>query len=633
MSIKQLSDEQIQSMSLEEKDRWWLENCYKGNMPQLTLRSALTGMLIGGILSVTNLYVGVKTGWTLGVGITSVVLAFAFFKILSKFGVGSEISILENNAMQSIATSAGYMTAPLVSSMAAYMVITGTMIPQYQTMVWISLLSLLGVFFAFPLKKRFINDEQLPFPEGRAAGVVMDNLHADDGGKDGMLKAKILVVGAALSAMIEFLRSEKLLDHLKMAKFRLPEYWDNFLYVVDNSSRNPFRGIVPKIMGTPIKDLSVRWDSSIVMMATGGLMGTKVGCSLLIGALFNYCFLVPWAISQGIIAKVGWKDINMWLLWGGVAMMTTSSLYSFFAKPEFILAAFKRRKGKKRKDILADIELPLWVSAVGIPATGILLLWLGKVWFNIEWWVTVVAIPLVFVFTLIAVTSTGLTAITPGGALGKLTQLTFAILKPGDMGTNIMTAGINGEVALNASNLLMDIKPGYMLGGKPRHQAIGHCLGIIAGALVSVPVFYILIQNDVSNITSESLPMPGAQIWIAVAKVLASGLKVLPQSTRVAVFLGGLAGILIEFFNRRARGKFPISAMGLGLSFVLKFSDCWAMAVGSLLFWALGKGLKGKSSVSSKIFVDNQETTCAGVIAGGSIMGIILIIIEQIVLK
>ena len=628
MSLKQLTEEQVASMTLEQKDRWWLENCYKGDMPQLTLRSALTGMIIGGILSVTNLYVGIKTGWTLGIGITSVVLAFAFFKVMSRIGMGKEITILENNAMQSIATSAGYMTAPLISSMSAYMVITGTMIPQYQTIVWISLLSLLGVFFAFPLKKRFINDEQLPFPEGRAAGVVMDNLHADDGGRDGILKAKILVIGAGLSAVIELLRSEKVLEHLKAKALLIPEYWDDLVYNV----------VTPKIMGTPLKDLSVRWDSSIVMMATGGLMGIKVGSSLLIGAIFNYCVLVPWALSEGIIAAAKWKEINMWLLWGGVAMMTTSSLYSFFAKPEIILAAFKRKKNKETKDLLADIELPLWISAIGIPLTGLVMMWLGQLWFNIEWWVTLIAIPLVFVFTLIAVTSTGLTAITPGGALGKLTQLTFAVIKPGDMGTNIMTAGINGEVALNASNLLMDIKPGYMLGGKPRQQAFGHCLGIIAGAVVAVPVFYLLLQNDITRITSDALPMPGAQIWIAVAQVLAKGLDVLPDSTRVAVLIGAIVGIFIEYMNRRTKGKFPISAMGLGLSFVLKFADCWAMATGSLLFWFIGRRLghdkkAANRSTAAKVFVDNQETVCAGIIAGGSIMGIVLIILETLVLK
>jgi uncharacterized oligopeptide transporter (OPT) family protein len=623
MTIKQLTDEQIRTMTLEEKDRWWLENCYRGDMPQLTLRSALTGMIIGGVLSVTNLYVGIKTGWTLGIGITSVVLAFAFFKLLSRVGWGQEITILENNAMQSIATSAGYMTAPLISSISAYMVVTNSMIPQYQTIVWISLLSLMGVFFAFPLKKRFINDEQLPFPEGRAAGVVMSNLHSSDGGKDGILKAQILIFGALISAAVELFRSEKIMEHLRIKFLMLPEHWDDFIY----------KFLTPKILGTPLKDLTIRWESSLVMMATGGLMGIKVGASLLLGAIINYCFLVPWALSEGIIASASYKQINMWLLWGGVAMMTTSSLYAFFAKPDIILAAFKRKNAVKEKDILHDIELPVSISLIGIPITGLIMMWLGQIWFNIEWWVSLIAIPLVFVFTLIAVTSTGLTAITPGGALGKLTQLTFAIIKPGDMGTNIMTAGINGEVALNASNLLMDIKPGYMLGGKPRHQAIGHCLGIIAGAIVAVPVFYLLIQNDISRITSASLPMPGASIWIAVAEVLAKGLSVLPDSTRIAVVIGALVGILIEFLNRRSQGRFPISAMGLGLSFVLKFSDCWAMAAGSLFFWFMSRhfGERADSKMSA-IFRDNQETLCAGVIAGGSIMGIVLIIMETIVL-
>ncbi len=40
----------------------------RGDMAQLTLRSAVTGFLLGSLLSATNLYVGAKTGWTLGVG-------------------------------------------------------------------------------------------------------------------------------------------------------------------------------------------------------------------------------------------------------------------------------------------------------------------------------------------------------------------------------------------------------------------------------------------------------------------------------------------------------------------------------------------------------------------------------------
>jgi uncharacterized oligopeptide transporter (OPT) family protein len=89
MAIKHLTEEQIRDWSLEKKDRWWFENVWKGNMPQLTLRSGLTGFFLGGILSATNLYVGAKTGWTLGVGITSVILAFAMPSRCSRCSAGS----------------------------------------------------------------------------------------------------------------------------------------------------------------------------------------------------------------------------------------------------------------------------------------------------------------------------------------------------------------------------------------------------------------------------------------------------------------------------------------------------------------------------------------------------------------
>src|SRR5512145_3166689 len=225
MPIRQLTEEQVRTWTLEQKDRWWLENVYRGDMPQLTLRSALTGVVLGGVLSLTNLYVGIRTGWTLGVGITSVILAFAAFKLLSRVGLGKDLTILENNAMQSIATAAGYMTSPLVASLPAYMLVTGTPIPAWQVIPWTIAVSILGVLIAFPLKKRFINEEQLPFPEGYAAGVVMNDLH-EAKGEEGLYKAKILGLGAGVSALIQLLRSEKVMHALRAPFLVIPEYWD-----------------------------------------------------------------------------------------------------------------------------------------------------------------------------------------------------------------------------------------------------------------------------------------------------------------------------------------------------------------------------------------------------------------------
>lgn len=625
MAIAELTPEQIHTMTLAEKDRWWLKNVYKGDMPQLNLRSGLTGMLLGGILSLTNLYVGIRTGWTLGVGITSVILSFAIFKVISKLKLGNEMTVLENNAMQSIATSAGYMTAPLISSLAAYMSVTGRIIPWQHTMVWIILLGIMGVLFAFPLKKRFINDEQLPFPEGYAAGIVMDNLHTGEGA-EGVFKAKLLAYGAAVSALIETMCNEKVMTAMKLHWAALPEHWDDVVY----------KWFTPGIMGTPLKGLTVQFDTSIVMVAAGGLMGTKTAASLMIGAIVNYLILAPYLINKGIIAGPGFKNITMWALWGGVALMTTSSIYSFLSKPKVILQSFQGMFGRKKageEDVLKDIELPMWLFAAGIPIVGLLTVWMGHIFFGIHWWLGLIAIPMVFVFTLIAVNATGLTSITPTGALGKLTQLTYSVLAPGNIQTNIMTAGITGEVASSAANLLMDIKPGYMLGGKPRHQALGHTLGILAGALVAVPVFYAIMNNDLTVLMSDRLPMPGAQIWKAVAEVLTKGLSFLHPSARLAIGVGALIGLIIEILNQRSKGNFPVSGVGLGLAFVLKFSDSLSMAMGALIFWLAGRYLTDKKSVGYRAFVENQETVCAGAIAGGSIIGLVLILLETIVLK
>lgn len=632
--LPQLTDEEIRTWTLEQKDRWWLKNVFKGDMPQLTLRSGLTGMFLGGLLSLTNLYVGAKTGWTLGVGITSVILAFAMFKILSSLKLGREFTLLENNAMQSIATSAGYMTAPMISSLAAYMMVTGKVIPMMTTMIWITAVATLGVLFAFPLKRRFINDEQLPFPEGRAAGVVMDALHSGDA-KAGLLKAKILVVTGGLAALLKVAQSEPITKKLGATFLHVPEYLDDWLY----------RLTTLKVGGVDLRQLTVRPDTDFVMMAAGGLMGIRTGVSIMIGACVNYLVLAPWAIANGDIhgklkdgvTLYGFRAITMWALWGGVAMMTTASLFAFFSKPQILISAFKgllgRKDPTKQSDVLKDIELPMNVFVIGIPVVGGIVVALAAHFFDVKVWMGIIAIPLIFVFTLIAVNSTGLTSITPSGALGKLTQLTYGVIAPGNITTNLMTAGITGEVAGNASNLLMDIKPGYMLGGKPRHQAAGHVLGIIAGALVSVPVFYLVfLRNGPANLVTEQYPMPGATIWKAVAEVLTRGLSNLEVSARWMALVGAIVGVALEAGKLASKGRFWISGVGIGLAFVIPFNTCLAMFIGSFLFWLAERLFKKEASTAHQVFVKNMEPTCAGLIAGGALMGIGVILIENFVL-
>jgi len=646
MAIEQLTDEEVREMSLAEKDRWWLDNVFKGDMPQLTLRSALTGMILGGILSLTNLYVGVKTGWTLGVGITSVILAFSMWKVFQKVGVKNEFTLLENNCMQSIATSAGYMTAPLISSLTAYMWVTETQIPLWQVWTWIVVVGILGVLFAFPLKRRFINDEQHPFPEGRAAGIVMDALHEGDAA-DGLLKGKILAVCGAAASLLSFLKSDKILEAIHLSFLRFPDTLDGWIHSLTSV----------KINGVDIRQLTVMAETDFVMFAAGGLMGIRTGTSILIGACINYLWLAPMIIGWGDIEgavgddgsiSYGFRKITSWALWPGVACMTTASLFAFFSKPKIILDSFKALFAKKdEKEAAAkegggsaaemdEIELPMRVFAIGIPIFGTLVVLLAWLFFDVSIWMGALAVPLIFVFTLIAVNSTALTSITPTGALGKLTQLTYGVVAPGNITTNLMTAGITGEVASNASNLLMDIKPGYMLGAKPRHQAIGHVLGILAGATAAVPIFFVVFVPDnptQEGMSTQQYPFVAAQIWHAIAELLTRGIEHLPHTARWAALIGAIVGIALEGAKVATKGKFWISGVGIGLAFVIPFSTCLAMFAGAFFFWICTKRFTDEGSWMNRVVVKNVEPICAGIIAGGALTGILVIVIENFVLS
>jgi uncharacterized oligopeptide transporter (OPT) family protein len=610
---------------------------------QMTVRVVVMGFLLGAVLSITNLYVGAKAGWSLGVAITSVILAFVFFKALEKTGLVRSYHVLESNILQSIACSAGYMNGPLIASMAAYMMITNYVVPWWQMIMWLIGLAVLGVLFAFPLKRRFINEDQLPFPEGRAAGVVMETLHSEDTAKS-VLPAKLLVIFGLIAAVLKFGQSSFV--HAGLAKVKLgflavPEFLDQWYYRLAAK----FHWRQPNILGTPWQDLTLQPELDIAMIGAGGLMGIRTGVSLMIGAVINYCILAPIMINRGDILGVvnaagelhyGFRQIAMWALWGGVAMMTTASLYSFVAKPQMFISAFKGVLSRKPRgaDCVGHIELPLWVSLLGVPIVGAYMVWIAHWFFGVQIWMGIIAIPMVFVFTLIGVNSTALTSITPTGALGKITQLAYAAIAPGNITTNIATAGISAEVAGGASNLIQNIKPGYMLGGKPRLQALGHVIGAFGGAIASVAVFYpLFLRNNPAGLISADFSYPSATVWKAVAEILTRGVDELQTTAIWAVGVGGVIGIIFEVIRAKTKGKFWLSGVGIGLAFVIPFTTCFAMFMGSFIFWLIGLFWRKPEQTMNRVFFQNQESICAGVIAGAALVGVVLMAMDYFMSK
>ncbi|MBN8503281.1 MAG: OPT/YSL family transporter [Burkholderiales bacterium] len=652
MALLHLTDEQVQTWSREQKDRWWLENVYQGDMAQLTLRSGLTGFLLGGILSATGMYIGAKTGIGIGVGLTSVILAFALFRAIAGSGMARDYTILENNCTQSIATAAGYVVSPLYSSLVAYMLVTGVIPTWWQLMVWIFIVSAIGVLLAFPMKRKFINEDQAPFPEGRACGVVLDSLYHGEGA-DGVFKAKLLGIVGGATAIYQAIVSDgwmklvqfKLLAMDKWAGLKEPwhlhERLDHYYY----QWASKVEGMIPTILGTDVRQLGLRVTLDAAMIGVGGLMGIAVATSCLLGAFINFVVLAPMMIQAGDIAPRVAADgslialsrseiVNQWSLWWGVTMMVVGALVSLAAKPEIFTAAFKAFAGKKKgaaagTDVLKHIEVPLWISYIGVPVFSVLGSYVTHLFFGVPFWIALVSLPLIFVLTLICTNSMALTSWTPTGSMAKITQFTMGAIDRSNPGSNLLPAAMTSEIASNAANLLSDIKPGYMLGGKPRHQAIGHVIGNLAGVVFCVPLFFLLfLQPDangvrsVGTIVSDQFAMPAALQWKGVAEIIAKGLKGLPTSALISMGLAAVAAVVIEVLRIKSKGKFGLSAVAIGLGVVLPPESVLAMFVGALLFWLMGKKHKTPGTKGHNIWVEGLEPICAGLISGAALMGI-----------
>ena len=100
--------------------------------------------------------------------------------------------------------------------------------------------------------------------------------------------------------------------------------------------------------------------------------------------------------------------------------------------------------------------------------------------FGIAWWMGVLAVVLTFLLSIVAARATGETDTTPIGAMGKITQLTYGMIDPGNMKTNLMTAAITAGAACHSADLLQSLKTGYLVGADPRKQAIAQLFGIVS---------------------------------------------------------------------------------------------------------------------------------------------------------
>lgn len=581
----------------------WLKNIYQPNATNLTVRAVIVGMVIGAAMSLSNLYVFFKTGWSMGVTLTACILAFSAFQLLQGLRIVKKpLGVLENNALTTVASGAGYMTGGgNMAAFGALLMVTTVRPDTFSMIAWFALIAALGVFAAIPIKRQLINQEGLAYPTGTATAETIASIHSAAAG-GGASKSKWLAGSAAFAAVLTWFR----------------DAW----HVIPATIPIPLQ-----LSGHKLAEWTLSLKAEVVLIGGGALMSFKTGWSLLLGGLLTYGVLGPSLVERGIVTAVSYKAIVAWTLWPGAAILVASGLTSFAIDYKSIARSFTGLTrifggGKKSDEGISTLECPEWWFPAGFavlsPFVVFLMVWL----FQIPIWAALIAIPLAVVMGFVAARVTGETDVTPTKALGPVTQMLYGVMTPGNLSGNIMSANVTGGIGLHAADLLTTLKTGWLLGAKPRHQLYAQLFGVIAGAIVIVPAFNLIIP-DPSLLGGEVWPAPSCVVWAGVSKAFSDGIGALHETSRTAIVVGLVLGVALALLERfapkRLRPAIP-SPSGLGIAMVIPGSNCIAMFLGA----ALAEWLRRKKpALAEKTVVP----VASGLIAGESLMGILIAIL------
>lgn len=420
----------------------------------------------------------------------------------------------------------------------------------------------------------------LRFPEGMATLVTLEQIYSH--GAEAGRRLRVLAAAASTAALL------KLSDVLWWA---LPRW-------------------APSVS---LERLTFQLEPSLLLLGFGGIVGLRIGLSLLFGALLAWGVVAPWLLDSGRVLLAAdargpqFAALVEWLLWPGVSLMVTATLAGLGVR-----LLRQRRVGRAASPKFAALPL------LGLALAALLVVALQTTLFGIDPWLAALSIPLALLLAIVAARVVGATGIPPIGAMGQLSQLGFGVLAPGQLTVNLMSANTAGGAAGQCTDLLNDFKVGHVIGASPGRQAVAQCLGIALGSLVGVLVYELLIPSPQSMLITPEWPAPAVATWKAVAEALGGGPDALAGETRLAMLAGALVGLplgVLEALLPPARLRWLPSSAAFGLAFVIPASVSLMMSLGALLAWLLA--VRSRQLAERFVIV-----AAAGLVAGESIAGI-----------
>ncbi|KAF7426231.1 hypothetical protein PC9H_008598 [Pleurotus ostreatus] len=615
---------------------------------QLTFRALLVGSVLGAVVGASNIYLGLKTGFTFGPQLFGAIFGFAilkpFAKAMPESGIlgkllGGPFGPKENCTVQSSllhaicspSTASGGLGILFVSAIPAmYRLNLLSELPQQDVGKLIALTTcagFFGVFFVIPLRRYYIVKQKLTFPTPAATAYTIRSLH---NGRTGAVAAKKKSLALLYTFVTTFVFKVMtgyapgiLYDwHIGWTLFRL-----GFTSIISLDNYGWWIEFTPAFYGAGmLSGLNASWSFfGGSVLAWGIIAPSLVKNGLAVGVPADEVF--PERISYQALSfrdpdqYVDAPSPRYWLLWPGVLVML---LYSFadillsltpFFKTLFASSAWsgldpRTWVGTRELDPEDEDQTPMedripfsWWST-GLFLSTVMCCAILATQFHMNVGEAILALLLGFLFSFIGVQSSGQTDVNPVSTVAKASQLIFGGIGKGsgmDPTTGQMfnlTAGvIAAGSAAQASDMTGDLKTGYLLRAKPRNQFVAQLVGSVVAVFLTTGLFILFTTATPCIIdppaTGEcTYGAPSVSAWSAVAiAVSAPRLPIPPSSgyTAIGLAIAAVLTVLAKYYliPKKYWGYIP-NWNAIGLAFVVpQVFYSIAMAVGSTVnyFW------------------------------------------------
>ncbi|MFP5330031.1 MAG: OPT family oligopeptide transporter [Alphaproteobacteria bacterium] len=543
----------------------------RGNVKELTIRGIILGALLTVLFTAANVYLGLRAGITFATSIPAAVISMAVLKAVR------DATIQENNIVQTIASSAGTLSAIVFVLPGLVMVGWWTGFPYWLSVAVIAIGGILGVMYSVPLRRALVTGSDLPYPEGVAAAEVLKVGAGVGGVEENRRGLKAMIFGSLAGALYPLLGKFRFVAEQAGATFRL---------------------------GSGATTLTA--GLSLAFVGVGHLVGLAVGLAMLAGIVIGFLILLPIFTAGGAPAGIELADFvgtafreKVRFLGAGAigvaAVWTLLKVLRPIARgiTQALASSRARRAGGEDSVDITERDIPIAIVGgtiiLSMIPIGLLLYGFAGSGPIAAQPAATLALSILYVLlagVVIAAVCGYMAGLigasnSPISGVGILSVLGIAIIlallysgadavaTQGLVAFALFVTAIIFGVATISNDNLQDLKTGQLVGATPWRQQFSLVLGVIFGAVVIPPVLNVLNDSfgfvGAPGAGAEALAAPQAALISAIAQGVLGG-TLEWDLIGLGALIGVTAVILDEVLRAQKRGwSLPPLAVGMGI--------------------------------------------------------------------